>query len=218
MTYKPMNGSAKMYVIDEAHQLTKDAQNAALKSLEDSDPSTYVVLATTDPKGLLPTIRSRCQDFQFKPLARDEFSRLMSRCSAKVKKKLPQKTQTTIFQKSCGRPRESIQLFEAVYRLASTNEQIEAIDLAESSNDSVFRLYQMLIANKPDWRRASPLAKKLLESSDAETLRRQMMGISKQGMYQGNRRAFHLYRHMRESIYDSPEAGFIFACLATVNS
>src|SRR5688572_25883760 len=51
----PLHGKSRVWLIDEAHQLTKDAQNAFLKLLEDTPKHAYFMLATTDPQKLLPT-------------------------------------------------------------------------------------------------------------------------------------------------------------------
>lgn len=65
VSYPPVNGKYKVYIIDEAHAVTKDAFNALLKTLE--EPPSYVVfiLATTESGQLLNTIRSRCQQYDF---------------------------------------------------------------------------------------------------------------------------------------------------------
>lgn len=62
----PTLGKYKVYVIDEAHQLTKEASNALLKTLEEPPAHAIFVLATTEADKLLPTIVSRCQKFDFK--------------------------------------------------------------------------------------------------------------------------------------------------------
>lgn len=64
----PMAGRYKVYIIDEAHQMTKDAYNAFLKTLEEPPAHVVFVLATTEPEKILPTVRSRCQRFDFRPL------------------------------------------------------------------------------------------------------------------------------------------------------
>jgi DNA polymerase III subunit gamma/tau len=63
--YAPTQLKNKIYIIDEAHRLTKDAFNAFLKTLEEPPPNTIFVLATTEPEELLETVASRCQRFDF---------------------------------------------------------------------------------------------------------------------------------------------------------
>jgi DNA polymerase-3 subunit gamma/tau len=67
--YKPSVGRYKVFMIDEAHQLTKDAFNALLKTLEEPPEHLKFVLATTDPEKMLPTVLSRCLQFNLRPMA-----------------------------------------------------------------------------------------------------------------------------------------------------
>ena len=68
LKYAPAKGKAKVYIIDEAHMLTKEASNALLKSLEEPPSHVYFILATTEPNRLSPTILSRCQRYEFRRL------------------------------------------------------------------------------------------------------------------------------------------------------
>ncbi|HVK33592.1 MAG TPA: DNA polymerase III subunit gamma/tau [Burkholderiaceae bacterium] len=66
--YKPSVGRFKIFMIDEAHQLTKDSFNALLKTLEEPPEYLKFVLATTDPEKMLPTVLSRCLQFNLRPM------------------------------------------------------------------------------------------------------------------------------------------------------
>ena len=61
----PAVGDYKVYLVDEAHMLTKEASNALLKMLEEPPAHAIFILATTEPHKLLPTIMSRTQHFDF---------------------------------------------------------------------------------------------------------------------------------------------------------
>lgn len=61
----PLNGKYKVAVIDNAHRLTDEAQNALLKILEEPSASSIIILVTSNPEELLPTILSRCQQIFF---------------------------------------------------------------------------------------------------------------------------------------------------------
>jgi DNA polymerase-3 subunit gamma/tau len=69
--YKPGVGRFKVFMIDEAHQLTKDAFSALLKTLEEPPDYLKFVLATTDPDRMLPTVLSRCLQFNLRPMPPD---------------------------------------------------------------------------------------------------------------------------------------------------
>ena len=63
--FSPAQLTKKFYIIDEVHQLTKEASNALLKTLEEPPPHVVFILATTDQEKVLDTISSRCQTFVF---------------------------------------------------------------------------------------------------------------------------------------------------------
>jgi DNA polymerase-3 subunit delta' len=65
---RPFEARARAVIVDDAHALNEQAANALLKSLEEPPPTSYVLLVTAAPQGLLPTIRSRCQVLRFGPL------------------------------------------------------------------------------------------------------------------------------------------------------
>lgn len=67
--YAPSQGKFKIYIIDEVHMLSTAAFNALLKTLEEPPPHVKFVFATTDVQKVLPTIISRCQRFDLKPIA-----------------------------------------------------------------------------------------------------------------------------------------------------
>ncbi len=66
VNYTPLRGGYKVYIIDEAHMLTKEAFNALLKTLEEPPPRTLFILCTTEYEKIIPTILSRCQRIPFK--------------------------------------------------------------------------------------------------------------------------------------------------------
>lgn len=66
--FKPFEGKRRVVIIDDAHTMNHQAQNALLKTLEEPPPSSILVLVTPRPAALLPTIRSRCQSLRLQPL------------------------------------------------------------------------------------------------------------------------------------------------------
>jgi DNA polymerase-3 subunit delta' len=77
LAMRPVRGAHKICVIEPAERLTPDAQNALLKTLEEPAGTATLILVTSNPDALLPTIRSRCQCVRFAPLADDLVERLL---------------------------------------------------------------------------------------------------------------------------------------------
>lgn len=74
-----LRGGQRVWILDEAHMLSKAAANALLKTLEEPPPGLIFILATTEPEKLPPTILSRCQHFRFRRLSDDEIAGKLER-------------------------------------------------------------------------------------------------------------------------------------------
>ncbi len=80
--YAPLSGRMKVYIIDEAHMLTREAFNALLKTLEEPPPHVVFVLATTEPGKIPETIASRCQRFDFHRISSSEIEGRLAEIAA----------------------------------------------------------------------------------------------------------------------------------------
>ena len=81
VAYAPAGGRWKVYILDEAHMLTKEAWNAFLKTLEEPPPNTVFVLATTESHKVMATIADRCQRFDFQRPSLEQISEVLDRVS-----------------------------------------------------------------------------------------------------------------------------------------
>jgi DNA polymerase III subunit gamma/tau len=82
VAYAPAGGHWKVYILDEAHMLTKEAWNAFLKTLEEPPPNTVFVLATTEAHKVMATIADRCQRFDFQRPSLEQISEVLNRVAA----------------------------------------------------------------------------------------------------------------------------------------
>lgn len=83
VSFAPVRGAYKVYIIDEVHMLTAAAFNALLKTLEEPPAHVVFILCTTDPQKILETILSRCQRFDFHRIGNDDIvRRLREVCDA----------------------------------------------------------------------------------------------------------------------------------------
>ena len=79
--YRPFEARRRVFIIDPADEMTWEAQDALLKTLEEPPPSAILILVTAYPDTLLPTIQSRCRRLRFAPLADQDVARvLVERC------------------------------------------------------------------------------------------------------------------------------------------
>lgn len=75
--FNPFEGSGRFFVIDEAEKLNDAAANALLKTLEEPAPTTNIILVTSRPDSLLPTIRSRCQMLRFARVPNEDIEKFL---------------------------------------------------------------------------------------------------------------------------------------------
>jgi len=77
--FRPFEGARRVFIIDPADELTVEAQDALLKTLEEPPPSAILILVTAYPDTLLPTIQSRCRRLRFGPLTEAEVAAVLTR-------------------------------------------------------------------------------------------------------------------------------------------
>jgi DNA polymerase-3 subunit delta' len=82
--YRPFEGRRRVFIIDPADELTVQAQEALLKTLEEPPPATVLILVTAFADTLLATIRSRCRRIRFAPLSTEDLVAVLTRGSARI--------------------------------------------------------------------------------------------------------------------------------------
>lgn len=127
--YQPAQSRFKIYVIDEVHQVTKDAFNALLKTLEEPPPSVKFILATTEPHRLPETILSRCQRYDFRRIRLREIVQQLEKISKKEGLKITEGALVLLAREADGSMRDAQSLLEQVLACAqSTNESGASVD------------------------------------------------------------------------------------------
>jgi len=112
--YQPAQCRFKIYVIDEVHQVTRDAFNALLKTLEEPPPSVKFILATTEPHRLPETILSRCQRYDFRRITLREIVRRLDEISQQEGLKITKGALVLLAREADGSMRDAQSLLEQV--------------------------------------------------------------------------------------------------------
>jgi DNA polymerase III subunit gamma/tau len=106
--YAPAEGRWKVYILDEAHMLTKEAWNAFLKTLEEPPPNTVFVLATTEPQKVMATIVDRCQRFDFQRPSLEQIAEVVRRVAAAEKIEIEDGAVALISRSASGSFRDAL--------------------------------------------------------------------------------------------------------------
>ena len=108
VAYAPAGGRWKVYILDEAHMLTKEAWNAFLKTLEEPPPNTVFVLATTEAHKVMATIADRCQRFDFQRPSLEQLSEVLNRVALAESIELDEGAATMIARSASGSFRDAL--------------------------------------------------------------------------------------------------------------
>ncbi len=129
-------GSKRVFILDEAHMLSKAAGNALLKTLEEPPEHVHFVLATTEPYKLLDTIRSRSQRFDFHPIPIEALAAHLGRIADLEGYKTDPNALVAIARHAAGSARDSLSLLEQVAALGNRTVDVASVRRALGLADS----------------------------------------------------------------------------------
>lgn len=152
INYPPSEGKKKVYIIDEAHMLTKEASNGILKILEEPPEYVIFVLATTEPNSILQTIKSRCIEFDFKRVSKSEIKDQMNKIAIKKGVKIDDDALNILASSADGSVRDGLSILDQV--LASGMKHLTKEDIIKFlgivSDDFFFKIVDEIIYNNYD--------------------------------------------------------------------
>jgi len=120
--FVPTKSKYKVFIIDESHQLTKEAANALLKTLEEPPSHAIFVLATTEIHKMIPTIISRCQRFDFRKLTLPEIIKRLEIICQKEKARIEKAALELIALNATGSIRDAESLLDQTLTFAGSKE------------------------------------------------------------------------------------------------
>ncbi len=136
--YSPAQGKFKVYIIDEVHMLSTAAFNALLKTLEEPPPHVKFVFATTEVQKVLPTILSRCQRFDLKPIPAALIIERLQKIAVEEKIKVSPEALACIARMADGGMRDAQSIFDQMISFCGT----------EIAEPDVLDVYGLVAAEK----------------------------------------------------------------------
>jgi DNA polymerase III subunit gamma/tau len=128
--YAPAQGRFKVYIIDEVHMLSAQAFNALLKTLEEPPAHVKFVFATTDVQKVLPTIISRCQRFDLKPITVELIVERLQKIALAEKIKVSAAALASIARMADGGMRDAQSIFDQMISFCGADiSEIDVLDV-----------------------------------------------------------------------------------------
>lgn len=219
---RPLGGHARVWILDEAHQLTKkdggDAQTALLKILEDQPEYAYFFLCTTHPQKLLPTVVNRCSAVKLRAVSQTDLNTLVEDVAKKEGITLSDRVKMKLTDAADGSPRRALVLLEQVGAVLGEEAQLGVIERGDTTKAGI-DLCRLLANKQTKWDEVQKMLKDLDE--EPETVRRIVLGyftsilLSAKGPIAA--RAAAMIDLFRDHYYDCGKAGLVASCFAAVH-
>ncbi|HYL59166.1 MAG TPA: DNA polymerase III subunit gamma/tau, partial [Candidatus Acidoferrales bacterium] len=148
LTYRPARDRFKIYIIDEAHQLTDQAFNALLKTLEEPPPHVKFILATTEPQKMPETILSRLQRYDFRRIPHATILERLKDLSAREHVEIEEAALRLLAREAGGSMRDAERMLETAIATAAAGKVTEAevaASLGVASRTTVLKLAGAII-------------------------------------------------------------------------
>jgi DNA polymerase III subunit gamma/tau len=144
---QPAEGRYKVYILDEAHQLTDAAFNALLKLIEEPPPHLVFVFCTTDLAKILPTVRSRCQTFVFPRPRLPELVRALRRVAEGEELEAPDAALSLVARGARGSYRDAISMLDQLSSATGGKITVQAVLqlLGAVEEEALFRLCDLVV-------------------------------------------------------------------------
>ena len=144
---QPAEGRYKVYILDEAHQLTDAAWNALLKLIEEPPPHLVFVFCTTDLSKVLPTVRSRCQTFVFSRPRLSELVRKLRRIADGEGINVPDQALALIARSGRGAYRDAESTLDQLASATENEITVQAVLqlLGAVEDEALFRLCDLVV-------------------------------------------------------------------------
>jgi len=138
--FPPSVMRSKVYIIDEAHMLTKEGANAFLKTLEEPPPHVTFILATTSPESLPPTILSRCQRYAFRRISIEVMIARMREIAAAEGIEIDDGALGAIAYRADGGLRDALTMLEQVAAFGAGHVDVNIVNDAFGQTGRAFAL------------------------------------------------------------------------------
>jgi len=125
--FAPNDSRYKIYIIDEVHMLSNSAFNALLKTIEEPPPYIIFIFATTEIHKVPPTIRSRCQQFNFRLIPMDEIKAMLAQAAIDMDLEADDDALAWVAKEATGSLRDAYTLFDQVAAFSHGHLQLEMI-------------------------------------------------------------------------------------------
>lgn len=216
MGLSPIGGRCRVWLIDEAHSLTADAQQALLKILEDTPPHVYFMLATTDPQKLKRTIVTRCTEVKCKTIEPNDIRRLVAKVCVAENTAVDDEVMDRIVEVADGSARKALVILHAIVGMSDKAHQLAAISSSDVKGQAI-EIARALCNTSTKWPDMASILSRV--DDDPEGIRWLVLSYCTTIMLKGSgsSRVAYIIECFRDNFFDSKKAGLVVSCWNVIN-
>lgn len=207
----PIGSPVRVFFCDECHMITRQAQEAFLKLLEEASGYNYFIFATTDPQLLSATFKRRVAHYALQGVSEAEIQDLLQNICDKYQLEVPDKVIDKIASMSTGSPGIALGLLDTI-KASDPDAMLLTLERGQTSEAQAIELCRMLV-RKDKWKNIATHLKKMKEQGeDPEGLRRMVLGYcSSILLNKDDPSAWVIMESFMEPVFNSGFPGIVFA-------
>lgn len=224
MRHFPLGKSGKIvYLLDECHELSRQAKNALLKPLEEAPDHVYFILCTTEPQQLLATIVNRSMHLQVSRLTEKESRKLIRRVCKKENIHISPKVASKVIEVADGTARSVLKLLEEVFELETEKSQMKVLNKKVTYESIEVRELCRAILFRKKWSTIVSMLRDL-KDQDAEKIRLAILGYFAKVIMNDKTKqeklelSYVIMDSFKQPFYNIGFNGVIISCFEALNS
>jgi len=213
----PIDGETRVWLIDECHQLTGDAQGAFLKLLEEPPDHVYFMLATTNPAKLRKTIKTRCTELKVRDLTDSEIIGLVNRIAEeRAGEPLNDAVTNKLAEVAEGSARKALVLLQQIISIEGDGRKVATLQNADAKAAAI-EIARGLMKHRP-WKEIAATIKTCDE--EPEGIRWMILGYFTTVALSGSQaagQAITIMEEFQDNYFDTKKAGLVMSCYQACN-
>jgi len=217
MGQAPMRGDCRIWLVDECHKLTPDAQDEFLKMAGEAPSHVYFLFTTAEPQKLKPTLRNRDTEIVIKSLKDEDLADLIVSVCKVERVKIPSEVVAKIVDNSNGSARKAMVFLDSVMNLTGKREMLESIVTVTAETQAI-AIARALFNPRTKW---PAMAKILRETKgeEAEQIRWMILSYADKVLLGAGKlsgRAYIIIDAFSENFYNNKWAGLDAVCYEVI--
>lgn len=209
---KPWGGKSRIWLIDESHKLTGDAQSALLTPTENFPLHAYFIFCTTDPEKMITTLRGRCTRVDLKHVDEVSLQNLLWEVADKEKVELSEELVEAVVKAAEGSARNALSILGSCLSVQDNDERL-ALVVSPTTQKQAIDICKALMNPRASWADVAAMLKEVKE--EPEKIRRAVLGYCRGVLLGGGKLApyaFQCIQIFRSHYFDVGAAGLAADC------